>query len=1096
MDVRVAEQTALTAKENAPGAAADALKVFISYSRADMVAADRMVADLERNGFSVTIDRRDLPYGEEWQKELAAFIAASDTVVWLVSPASVKSKWVNWELGEVGRLSKRLVPVKVAETDPASLPEALGRIHLLPAEGVYESSLHEADLVRALNTDRAWLKKATSLSDDAREWMAASRDGAHLLRGRALAEAEAWSVRTPRDVPAPASEILELILASRRGQDRRRRMTVVGSIAAAIVAIGLAATAVWFGLEASHSAERAEANETRAENQAQIATANESVALAALSTQALGENRAVEALKLALAGWPRVGGENRPQLRRSLASFRSALANTPEAMIIQNADVGNLVGVKFISPDKVIATGYNGDIIAVDLDSGLETARVSNGKSITSMAVSPDGRLLAASDATGLIALWEVQTLTKLRSLRGHQAEVRKIAFSPDGATLLTGGRDGTARIWSTRTGEQLWLLDGNAQDVTTARFSHDGRFVITAARLLELNAVEEFLSSSPRPIENDQGATGARIWDTSTGTELWRIAGEDGVADAVFSLDGTRVTVVLGTGSVQVWSLDRRTMDRVLPAARASSVIASPTAEQVLVIPWQSERTSNEIQLFDILTGVLAGAIPHDAMVNGASFSQDGQLVVSGDWEGGVRVSSATNGALLRSFHRQTDQVSSLIIAPDNRRLLIDEGGGRVVSIVLDRSKFVLPPQDMKDVTWGPWIELSPQATTAALRTDNPGLDLYLLKLSDFSVVEGGPLDADVSGVSYSGDGSRLAGIVADQTVSIWSAGGERLASFGDLPLKPYGTRMSSNGEYVAIAMMGEDSATEKIEVRHSITGDVVGSLGGTIGEVCGFEWSPTAAILVAGFQNGAAIAYDAAAGIRIDLDEGTASHTIFSPFDSCEFAFSPDGETLARADPSGDIGLFRGDGFSEFLLIDVPDGSITSPVSGLRFSLDGSLFLGDTLGNVGVWETVGGQKLAEIARTEGYLDQVAFLGRESIVTVETFGGFNESKPTLVTRWDIRTGAPTDSFHVLDPKARGYALSAGGERLLTTSSDGTAALWDLNVLNSGPALQLACERLGKDISLKDVQERYGLGELTPICGDNPPLPVDWSTLQ
>ncbi|MGE3304536.1 MAG: toll/interleukin-1 receptor domain-containing protein [Rhizobiaceae bacterium] len=217
----------------------DALKVFISYSRRDMAAADAMVADLERNGFAVTIDRRDLPYGEEWQKELASFIASSDTVVWLVSPDSVKSKWVNWELGEVGRLSKRLVPVRVRDVDAANLPEALGRIHLLPAEGAYEPAAHEAALVKALNTDRAWLKKATSLSDDAREWEAKGRDSALLLRGRALTEAEAWSLKTPKDAPAPPSDVLELILASRRGQRSRLRYTVIGSVAAAILAIGL-----------------------------------------------------------------------------------------------------------------------------------------------------------------------------------------------------------------------------------------------------------------------------------------------------------------------------------------------------------------------------------------------------------------------------------------------------------------------------------------------------------------------------------------------------------------------------------------------------------------------------------------------------------------------------------------------------------------------------------------------------------------------------------------------------------------------------------------------------------------------------------------
>ena len=59
----------------------DKLKLFISYSRRDMTAADALVTALEGEGFEITIDRRDLPYGEEWQKELGDFIRASDTVV-------------------------------------------------------------------------------------------------------------------------------------------------------------------------------------------------------------------------------------------------------------------------------------------------------------------------------------------------------------------------------------------------------------------------------------------------------------------------------------------------------------------------------------------------------------------------------------------------------------------------------------------------------------------------------------------------------------------------------------------------------------------------------------------------------------------------------------------------------------------------------------------------------------------------------------------------------------------------------------------------------------------------------------------------------
>src|SRR4051794_26657774 len=119
---------------NASGAA-DALNVFISYSRRDSAIADLIVEALSARGFEVTIDRRNLPFGEKWQAELAGFIGSSDTVIWLVSEASVRSEWVNWELDEVARCKKRLVPVMIGDTPRDRLPRQLGEIHILPAEG-------------------------------------------------------------------------------------------------------------------------------------------------------------------------------------------------------------------------------------------------------------------------------------------------------------------------------------------------------------------------------------------------------------------------------------------------------------------------------------------------------------------------------------------------------------------------------------------------------------------------------------------------------------------------------------------------------------------------------------------------------------------------------------------------------------------------------------------------------------------------------------------------------------------------------------------------------------------------------------------------
>jgi hypothetical protein len=225
--------------------ASDKLKLFISYARHDLPAAEGLVSALEAEGFEVKIDRRDLPYGEEWQKELADFIRASDTVVWLVSPDSVGSKWCNWELGEVVRLSKRLVPVCIGPVVPEDLPEALGRIHLLPSSGTYEPEKHQRALVEALNTDRAWIKEAARLADRAREWLARERSSALLLRGPALRSAETWSVRKPKVAQPPPAEVLELLLASKRGAASRQRWAVGGALAVAVFGIGVAAIALW-----------------------------------------------------------------------------------------------------------------------------------------------------------------------------------------------------------------------------------------------------------------------------------------------------------------------------------------------------------------------------------------------------------------------------------------------------------------------------------------------------------------------------------------------------------------------------------------------------------------------------------------------------------------------------------------------------------------------------------------------------------------------------------------------------------------------------------------------------------------------------------
>src|SRR5215831_13207663 len=92
--------------------AGEKLKVFISYSRRDSADfADELVAGLEYGGFTPFLDRHDISPGEPWQQRLGGLIQQADTIVFVISPESVKSERCVWEVDEALTQSKRIIPV-------------------------------------------------------------------------------------------------------------------------------------------------------------------------------------------------------------------------------------------------------------------------------------------------------------------------------------------------------------------------------------------------------------------------------------------------------------------------------------------------------------------------------------------------------------------------------------------------------------------------------------------------------------------------------------------------------------------------------------------------------------------------------------------------------------------------------------------------------------------------------------------------------------------------------------------------------------------------------------------------------------------------
>lgn len=222
----------------------------------------------------------------------------------------------------------------------------------------------------------------------------------------------------------------------------------------------------------------------------------------------------------------------------------------------------------------------------------------------TSVAFSPDGKMLACVVDDVNVMLWNVESRVEQKTLPGNGDPVGAIMFSPDGEIIETASYGGEIRLKDIHTGGVIRTLPVNTSWMRSVAFSPDGK--VFAAGL-------------------NSGTI--QLWDVDTGRVIKTLPGKRVWVNAIaFSPDGG-VLAVADLNSVQLWNVHTGEFIRTLPdnGAWVRSIAFSPDGK-ILATGLDNGR----IQLMDVNTGIIQTLPGDGAQVVSVAFSPDGKVLAS----------------------------------------------------------------------------------------------------------------------------------------------------------------------------------------------------------------------------------------------------------------------------------------------------------------------------------------------------------------------------------------------------------------------------------------------------------------------------------
>jgi WD40 repeat protein len=286
--------------------------------------------------------------------------------------------------------------------------------------------------------------------------------------------------------------------------------------------------------------------------------------------------------------------------------------------------------------------------------------RIKTSHPLHSLAISPNGKLIAGGGFSGYVGLWSVADagITLLHDLsRGSQA-IYAVSFNPSDNELAVAGESGEIDIWDVTAGKIQFSLKAG-KSIRSLAFDQDGHVLASASgakvTLWSLETKQALTDLASPFFQNvnsllygrghtlfgalDSNSEGIVGWDTSTGKRdvVFRRAAAPIFCLHLLRQENVSVLVSESSGESNLWDYEtgelRATVEQHFFCGLPGLSVTSPDASLFAV--WQM----STVQVYSGRDKSLISSFTAHGMTATAVFSADSKRVASGSMDGFVDI-------------------------------------------------------------------------------------------------------------------------------------------------------------------------------------------------------------------------------------------------------------------------------------------------------------------------------------------------------------------------------------------------------------------------------------------------------------------------